>query len=169
MAERDDQARVPLGRVAGVYGTKGWVKILSETDPREGILRYSPWLLGPQSRLCRVREGKLHGKGVIAHLEGCDDRDQAALLVGHEIAVLRGQLPPPRPDEFYWIDLEGLAVATDQGVELGRVERLFSTGANDVLVVQGDRERLLPFVWGDVIKDVDFERGRIEVDWDPDF
>jgi 16S rRNA processing protein RimM len=162
------QARIPLGRISGVYGVKGWVKIFSETDPREGILNYRPWLLGPEARPHRVAEGKPHGKGVIARLEGCEDRDQAALLVGQEIAIERGQLPPPRADEFYWIDLEGQAVVTADGVDLGRVSHLFATGANDVLVVAGARERLIPFVWGDVIQDVDFEQGVIRVDWDPD-
>ena len=169
MVERDTQARIPLGRISGVYGVKGWVKIFSETDPREGILRYSPWLIGPEARLFRVAEGKSHGKGVIARLEGCEDREQAASFVGQEIAIRRSQLPPPRPDEFYWFDLEGLMVVTEQSVDLGRVSHLFSTGANDVLVIQGERERLVPFVWGDVVKDVDFERGRIQIDWDPDF
>lgn len=154
---------------SGVFGVKGWVKVFSETDPREGILRYSPWLVGPEARPQRVAEGKVHGKGVVARLDGCEDREQAALLVGREIAVRRDQLPPPRADEFYWIDLEGLAVMTEQGVDLGHVSHLFSTGANDVLVVHGERERLLPFVWDEVIKDVDFEQGLIRVDWDPDF
>ncbi|EXJ13711.1 ribosome maturation factor RimM [Imhoffiella purpurea] len=169
MKSRDGHARVVLGRVAGVYGVKGWVRIFSETVPREGILGYSPWLLGVETSSFRVAEGKRHGKGIIARLEGCDDRDRAAQLVGREISVPRDRLPPPSPDEFYWIDLEGLSVATTAGVDLGRVDHLFSTGANDVLVVKGDRERLLPFVWGDVVKDVDFDAGRIEVDWDPDF
>ncbi|MBK1719119.1 ribosome maturation factor RimM [Thiocystis violacea] len=169
MVERDEQARIPLGRISGVHGVKGWVKIFSDTDPREGILRYAPWLVGPDAHPRRIVEGRRHGKGVIARFEGCEDRDQAALLIGQEIAVRRSQLPPPRPDEFYWFDLEGLAVVNEQEIDFGRVGHLFSTGANDVLVIQGDRERLVPFVWGDVIKDVDFERGRIRVDWDADF
>lgn len=162
-------SRVVLGRVSGVYGVKGWVKIYSETDPREGILRYRPWLLGPERIPRRIAEGKRHGKGVVARFDGCEDRDQAALLIGQEIAVERGQLPPPRADEFYWIDLEGLSVVNLEGVELGRVSHLFPTGANDVIVVEGDRERLLPFHWDGVVKDVDFEQGRIQVDWDPEF
>lgn len=169
MSGESPSARIVLGRVSGLYGVKGWVKVYSETDPREGILRYSPWLLGPEGVARRVAEGKVHGKGLIARLDGCEDRDQAAALIGQEIAIRRDQLPPPRPDEFYWIDLEGLAVVTQADVELGQVSHLFSTGANDVLVVQGERERLIPFVWGDVILDVDFDRRLIRVDWDPDF
>lgn len=170
MSDLGGQSRVVLGRVAGVFGVKGWVRILSETDPREGILRYAPWFVGTEAQPRRVREGRAHGKGLVAKLDGCDDRDQAALLVGQEISVTRDRLPPASADEFYWIDLEGLAVATCGGVDLGRVDHLFSTGANDVLVVNGaDRERLLPFVWDAVVKDVDFALGRILVDWDPEF
>ena len=148
---------------------RGWVKIFSETEPREGILNYSPWLLGPGLEPRRVAEGRRHGKGVVARLVGCDDRDQAAVLVDQEIAVERGQLPPPAPDELYWADLEGLRVIGPDGVPLGVVEHLFSTGVNDVLVVNGERERLIPFAWGEVIKSVNLADGRIEVDWDPDF
>jgi len=161
--------RVVLGRVVGVYGVRGWVKVFSETDPREGILRYSPWLVGNSLTPRPVLEGRRHGKGVVARIAGCDDRDQAAAMVDQEIAVSRDRLPPPRLDEFYWIDLEGLEVWTADGTHLGAVDHLFSTGANDVLVVTGERERLLPFAWGDVIKSVDFDQRRIEVDWDPEF
>ena len=161
--------RVVLGRIVGVYGVRGWVRVFSETEPREGILEYSPWLIGEGQKPRTVIEGRRHGKGVVARLAGCDDRDQAAALVDEEIAVDRGQLPAPLPDELYWTDLEGLEVWSRDGVRLGVVDHLFSTGVNDVLVVTGERERLLPFAWGDVVKAVDLDRGRIEVDWDPDF
>jgi 16S rRNA processing protein RimM len=160
---------VVLGRIAGVFGVRGWVHVFSETDPIDNILRYGPWHIGTSGRVYAPIEGKRHGKGLVARLAGCDDRDQAAALVGAEIAVPRDRLPPPRADEFYWIDLEGLAVATLQGSDLGRVDHLFATGANDVICVKGERERLIPFVWGDVVKDVDFAAGRVLVDWDPDF
>lgn len=161
--------RVVLGRIAGVYGVRGWVKVFSETEPREGILGYSPWLVGDSPTPRAVLEGRRHGKGVVARIEGCDDRDQAAALVDQEIAVTRARLPPSRSDEFYWTDLEGLEVWNREGIRLGVVDHLFSTGANDVLVVSGERERLLPFAWDDVIRSVDFDQRRIEVDWDPEF
>ncbi len=163
------RSRVVLGHISGFYGVKGWVKVFSETDPRAGILKYSPWLLGPDAKPCRIAEGRQHGKGVIVRLEGCEDREQAAHFIGQEIAIDAGQLPPAQADEPYWIDLEGLAVVTTDGVDLGRVSHVFATGANDVLVVEGERERLIPFVWKDVVKDVDLEQGRIQVDWDPTF
>lgn len=167
MISANDRRQVVLGRIAGVYGVRGWVHVFSETAPRENILHYSLWLLNGTSR--RVAEGRRHGKGLVARLEGCEDRDQAAAYVGQAISVYRDQLPPPRSDEFYWADLEGLAVQTMSGEPLGQVSHLFGTGANDVLVIKGERERLLPFVWDAVVKDVDFEAGMIRVDWDPDF
>lgn len=158
---------VVLGRVTGLYGVRGWVKVFSETEPRENILRYAPWYVGDELR--EVAEGRRHGKGLVARLEGCGDRDAAAALIGREIAIRRDQLPPPSPNEFYWADLEGLAVRTLDGQSLGAVSHLFATGANDVLVVRGDRERLLPFVWEQVIHEVDFDARLIRVDWDPEF
>jgi len=166
--------RVVLGRIVGVYGLRGWVKIRSETEPREGILHYSPWLIGDSGSERAVSDGRRQGKGIVARLAGCDDRDQAMALVDQEIAVTRDRLAPPTAEEFYWIDLEGLEVwanpeAGAAPVKLGVVDHLFATGANDVLVVKGDRERLLPFIWDQVVRSVDFGSGRIEVDWDPDF
>ncbi|MFB1487304.1 MULTISPECIES: ribosome maturation factor RimM [unclassified Thiocapsa] len=169
MAGQPDSTRIVVGHIAGVYGVRGWLKVMSETDPPEGILSYSPWLLGADATAWTVNEGKRHGKGIVVSLLGCDDRDRAAALVGRDIAVVRDQLPPASHDEFYWVDLEGLSVETTEGVVLGAIDHLFATGANDVIVVKGDRERLLPFVWGDVVKDVDFEQRRMLVDWDPSF
>ncbi|NBC13570.1 MAG: 16S rRNA processing protein RimM [Gammaproteobacteria bacterium] len=168
-AEPQSQAdgRVELGRIGAPHGVRGWVRVVSDTDPPDNILAYRPWLVG-DTEMDPV-EGQRSGKALIARLGGCDDRDAAAALVGKPIAVHRRQLPPPRADELYWVDLEGLAVRTLDGVELGRVSHLLPTGANDVLVVQGERERLLPFVWDQVVRDVDFGQGLILVDWDPDF
>jgi 16S rRNA processing protein RimM len=162
---------VLLGRVSGVFGVKGWVKVFSDTDPRDGILQYSPWYLstadGWEAR--RLLDGQTQGKGIVAKLEGCNDRDQALALIGSDIAITREQLPEPEAGEYYWSDLEGLRVITVGGLELGKVSHLFATGANDVLVVKGERERLLPFVWDQVIQSVDLEAGEMRVDWDPDF
>ncbi len=171
-AVRGDAERlVTLGRITGLYGVRGWVRVASDTEPRENILAYRPWQIGSGEswREARVAEGRVQGKGVVARLEGCSDRDAAAALLGCAVAVHRDQLPPPAPGEYYWADLEGLTVRTTAGVELGRVERVLATGANDVLVVRGERERLVPFVRGEVIRAVDLEGGWLEVDWDPEF
>ena len=166
-----DPKMVTLGRISGVFGVHGWVKVFSHTASRSSILDYSPWYLGSEGawEAFDVLDGRSHGKGVIARLAGCTDRDQAAALVGREIAVERNQLPEPEAGDYYWTDLEGLRVQTVGGLELGRVDHLFETGANDVLVVLGERERLIPYVWGEVIRSVDLDAGVLVVDWDPDF
>ena len=162
---------VVLGRISGLFGVQGWVRVFSHTEPREGIVRYSPVFLKQRDewRLIEIEAGRAHGQGVVLKFAGHDDRDQAATLLQCEIAVRRAQLPLPKPGEYYWVDLEGLQVVTLDGVELGTVDTLFATGANDVMVVRGERERLVPFIRGDVIVEVDLERRLLRVDWDPDF
>lgn len=166
-----DDRQVLLGRIVGVFGVDGWVKLHSFTEPRENIFRYRPWTLrGPAGEsMVAAPQGRTQGKGVVARLDGVGDRDAAAALVGTEVWVPRATLPKPRRGEYYWADLEGLAVRTVEGVDLGRVSHLFATGANDVMVVQGERERLIPFVQGLQVVKVDLDAGLIEVDWDPAF
>jgi 16S rRNA processing protein RimM len=169
--EERDNRRVILGRIAGVHGVLGWVKVLSYTEPPENILAYPNWHLlsagGP--RVVAVTAGRSQGSRVLAQLENVSDRDEAAALVGADVAVMRTELPATADGEYYWSDLEGLRVCNLTGEMLGTVARLFATGANDVMVVSGDRERLLPFVHGDVVKEVDFVNREIRVDWDAEF
>lgn len=170
---------VLLGRIVGLFGVKGWVKIHSDTGPRENILGYSPWYLlrAGQWQRCSLQAGRRHGKGLVAQLEGCADRDSAAELVGCTIAIRREQLPEIE-HEYYWRDLLGLQVRTTGGVALGHVIELMETGANDVLVVReqapeidsnDQRERLIPYIPGQVVKKVDLQAGDLIVDWDPEF
>ncbi|SRR5690606_7536487 len=162
--------RVTLGRVSGVFGVKGWIKVHSYTEPRENILGFDRWTLEQNGRVSEVEveDGRAHGKGLVAKLAGCDDRDRALELIGAEISVERAALPRLGPDEYYWTDLEGLEVRTPSGESLGRVDHLLATGANDVLVVRGERELLIPFVLERVIRDVDLASGVIVADWDPE-
>ena len=166
-----DRQMVVMGRISGLFGVQGWVKIFSHASPRERILDYSPWYIKINGAWeeHRLQAGKRQGKGVVAHLQGVDDRDLAAELVGADIAVKREQLPDLPADEFYWSDLQGMRVETSSGVDLGRVSYLFETGANDVMVVKGERERLIPFTQGEAVRRVDVQAGLIVVDWDPDF
>jgi 16S rRNA processing protein RimM len=145
--------------------------VRSYTEPPEEILRLRPWLVGgPQGwRPATVLVGRVQGKGIVARLDLWADRDGVGKWLGADIAVRRSQLPPTRPGEYYWTDLLGLEVVTREGVSLGRVASLMETGANDVMIVQGERERLIPFVMEQVILEVDLERGNIRVDWDPEF
>jgi len=170
MVAPEQDKRVVVGRIAGLFGVRGWVKVFSHTQPLDNILRYSPWLVlrGGQWTPMKPLDGRIHGKGIVAHLAGCDDRDAAAELVGCDIAVARSQMPRAAADEVYWADLIGLKVVTLEGVELGVVDHLLETGANDVVVVHGERERLLPYV-DQVIREVDLDGGLLRVDWDPDF
>jgi 16S rRNA processing protein RimM len=160
---------IQLGYIAGLHGVNGWVKIFSFTQPREAILDYQPWLLGEDRKPVTVSRGSRHGKTVIAELPGVDDRDQARALIEQPIAVDRQQLPGLPEDEYYWADLEGLEVSARDGTVLGRISRMMETGANDVMVVTGEREILIPFVVGTTVRSVDIDAGRIEVDWDPEF
>ncbi|MFL6621031.1 MAG: ribosome maturation factor RimM [Sulfurifustis sp.] len=161
------ERRVQVGRIAGLFGVRGWIKVYSHTRPRESILSYSPWLIERDGnwQTFEVAEGHAHGKGVIARLEGCEDRDAAARLVGGQIHISMSQLPAAGKNEYYWAELEGLRVVNTTGTELGRVSHLFETGANDVMVVRGDRERLIPFA-ATVVQRVDRAAGVIYVDWD---
>ncbi len=169
---------VILGRVSGVYGVKGWLKIYSYTEPREAIITYSPWYIRPLHKRTgwepiTLVQGKRHTKTVIVQLDGCDDRDMAQLYTGYEIAVTPSQLQPlDGVNEYYWRDLIGLSVINRQGIALGKVESLIETGANDVLVVRaGDkkqgmrREYLIPWTFEYTIISVDLAQSLIEVDW----
>ncbi|HJR75002.1 MAG TPA: ribosome maturation factor RimM [Luteimonas sp.] len=168
----DTERRVLLGRIVGAFGVRGELKLESFTEPKTAIFRYQPWTLRDaqgRERASQGARGRETPKGVVATLPEVADRDAAEALRGTEVWVARSALPPPKEGEYYWIDLEGLRVVNREGAEFGRVSHLFSTGANDVLVVQGDRERMIPFLMPDYIVSIDFGAGLIVVDWDPDF
>jgi len=160
------------GEISGVFGVKGLVKVFSFTEPRENIVRYSPWLLqkNDQSWEVKVVSGQRHGNVVVAELENISDRDAALALMGAKILIRKQQLPKPKPGEYYWADLVGLRVETESGLKLGIVDHLLETGANDVLVVRdGERERLIPFLQRQTVLQIDLAAGVMIVDWDPDF
>ena len=165
------ERRILLGRVLGAFGVRGELKVHSFTDPEGALLRYQPWILvhGGTEREIGDAKGRVTAKGVNATLPGVEDRDAAQALAGAEIWVPRNRLPKPKPGEYYWVDLEGLEVVNADGTVLGRVSHLFDTAANQVMVVAGERERLIPFLEGQFVTRVDFDAGRIEVDWDADF
>ncbi|MGY0619860.1 ribosome maturation factor RimM [Lysobacter sp. A378] len=169
----DSGRRILLGRVLGALGLRGEVRLESWTEPRAAIFGYQPWTLrdahGNEREISGV-QGRETGKHVVAVFPGVSDRDGAELLKGLEIHVPRDALPTAKPGEFYWADLEGLGVVTVDGVDLGRVSHLFSTGANDVLVARdAERERMIPFVQPQYVTAIDIAAGVITVDWDPEF
>jgi len=159
-----------LGRIVGVFGVKGWVKVESFAEPRDNLFLHIDWRLAEVGTASvKLEQGKKQGQGMVAKLVGIDDRDQAAGLVGAQIQIQRSQLPDAAPGEYYWVDLEGLEAFTTEGTRLGVVSHLFATGANDVLVIQGEREHMVPYVMDRFVKAVDLAGKRIVVDWDATF
>lgn len=167
--------RVLLGRISGLFGVDGWVKVYSYTEPPSNILEYSPWFVSPDWHALRLVSGRRQGRGLVALLGPQDsqlalaDRNAAAGLVGAEIAIARASLPAPGPERVYWADLIGCAVRNAGGAELGRVSDLMATGAHDLLIVSGERERLIPFVRERFVLEIDLAARVITVDWDCDF
>ena len=161
-----------MGRVAGAFGVKGWVKVQPFTATPKDLLAYGEWWVesagGWQPR--KIEEAQVQGAAVAVRFAGCTDRDEAALYSGREVAVPRDAFPEAKTNEYYWADLTGLGVVNKQGEALGTVSRLFETGANDVLVVEGPNasERLIPFI-EDVVLEVDLAERLIRVDWGSDF
>jgi 16S rRNA processing protein RimM len=168
----DPTRRILVGRIHGAFGVRGEVKLESLTEPQGNLVRYQPWILrdaAGREREVSGAKARVGGKGLIGTLPGTEDRDAAEALRGSELFVPRSALPPPKDNEFYWIDLEGLRVENLEGVDFGRAAFVFPNGANDVLVVRGDRERMIPWVRPDFVRELDFDAGRILVDWDADF
>jgi 16S rRNA processing protein RimM len=169
MPRRQDET-ICVGHITGAQGIQGWVRVFSNTSPRENIVSYSPWLVETGDRLQAVEiEGRLQGRNVVAKLVGVEDRDQANEMTGSKIYILPEQLPKLEDGEFYWSQLIGLEVESLQADALGTIEAMMETGANDVMVLKGDRERLIPFVMDEVVREIDLTNRRIVVDWQPDY
>nr|VFK22218.1 MAG: 16S rRNA processing protein RimM [Candidatus Kentron sp. MB]VFK32611.1 MAG: 16S rRNA processing protein RimM [Candidatus Kentron sp. MB]VFK75997.1 MAG: 16S rRNA processing protein RimM [Candidatus Kentron sp. MB] len=167
------EKRIIIGRIIGAYGVHGWVKIRSFTVPIDNIFKYSPWELGfpngKTSDQVMVIDGQIHGNICLAKTASCVDRDAALRLAGADIVIARNRLPYVDEEEYYWEDLLGCRVITRENIDIGHVSRMIETGANDVLVVKGERERLIPYVIGKVILAVELENRIIRVDWDTEF
>ncbi|QGT79117.1 ribosome maturation factor RimM [Guyparkeria halophila] len=163
---------VVIAQLGRPYGIKGWVWLQVFTRPIENIKRYRDVTLRTErgeTRPAQFEKLTVHPKGVTVKIAGFDDRTAVESLGRAEVVVDREALPPAGPNEYYWRDLIGCEVVHLSGQVLGEVKDMMETGANDVLVVQGDRERLIPFLPDEVIRAVDLDERRIEVDWDPDF
>ncbi|HIQ16202.1 MAG TPA: ribosome maturation factor RimM [Leucothrix sp.] len=165
-----------LGNISGVHGLKGWLKIFSHTSPRLKITKYSQWFLkksGEDWKEHKVLEGKEQGKNIIVRLEGVKDRNQVDTLIGSQIAIRKEQLEALSDGEYYWRDLIGIAVETKEGESLGRLDWIFNSGSNDVLVVKDSdaekKERMLPFLFDDVVLSIDLDNSLMIVDWDIEF
>ena len=167
-----EEKQLHVGKIFGVFGIKGWVKIFSFTGHRESVVQYSPWLLKKNAitKTVDVLAGQLQGQSVVAQLKGIDDRNDAEALIGWDIYIDYAQLPKLKNDEYYWSDLIGLEVENTDGVVLGLVESLLETGANDVLIVQGsERQHAIPFIRPQTVLHIDLVERKMRVDWDADF
>ncbi len=160
-------AWIELGRVGAPWGVKGWVHVISYTDPPDGIFEYRQWALrlGSGERITRrVIEGHPHSDRLVARLEGIEDRDRAAALAGAVIEVDRTELPPTGEREYYQADLIGLPVRNLEGAELGRVAHFVDAPTGPMMVVRGEREYWIPAVPRHLTK-VDLAIGVVLVDW----
>lgn len=164
--------KIVVGRFGSPYGIKGWIKVISFTDPKTQILEYKPWYIqsGDTQKVIELINSKLHGNNLVAQIAQCFDRNEAATYTNLDILIERGQLPQLSNDEYYWVDLVGLIVLNLQQELLGKVEELFSTGSNDVLIVIDDsgKQRYIPYI-DNVIIDVDLAARKLVVDWDASF
>lgn len=167
-----------LGKMGSTYGIRGWLRVFSSTEDAESIFEYQPWLIQRAGKwqVIELEGWKRHTQDLIIKVKGVDDRDAANLLTNCEIVVDSKQLPTLEDGDYYWKDLFGCQVVTTSGYELGKIIDMMETGSNDVMVVKanlkdafGLKERLIPFLDGQVIKKVDLTTRIVEVDWDPGF
>lgn len=173
-----EEEKVVVGKLGASYGIRGWLKVFSFTEQAESIFAYEPWYIKVRGewRQLELEDWKRHGQGFIGKLKTLDSREDAQALTNAEIAVSADALPPLSDKEFYWRELFEMEVLTTKGYHLGKVTDILETGSNDVLVVAanpkdafGQKERLIPFLDEQVIKHIDRNAQRIEVDWDPGF
>jgi len=159
-----------MGRIVGPFGLQGWLKVKTFTEAPDGLGEFNRWLVGAREgwREMAIEDFKVHSKGPVAKLAGCDDREGAERLLGCDVAVTRSELGDADDGSLYWVDLVGLEVFDESGAGLGKVETLFETGETSVLVVKGAKERMIPFVPA-YVKSVDREAKRITVEWKADY
>lgn len=165
---------VLVGKISGVFGVKGWMKVFSFTEPRKNILSYSPLYISRKGKWveAKLTGGRVQGKGIVMGLVDITNPDHVLPLIGSELAIRKEQLKPAGTGQFYWSDLIGLTVINLDDVVLGQVDSLFETGANDVLLVKSKEqqtEMLIPFVMGEFVKQVDLDKKTIQVDWELDY
>lgn len=167
--QNNADSQIVIGQINGIYGTQGWVKVFSYTQPIGNILQYQPWLVKKDGAWLELRVINSHkpveGKAIVVQLEGLNDRDLAREYMGAEVAILRSQLP--EDDAYYWVDLIGCQVINQDQQQLGKVSEMIETGAHDVMrIQQADRQVLIPFVRDVYVLAVDLEQQQILVDWE---
>lgn len=159
---------VEIGRLNGAWGTGGWVKVFSLTDPPENIFEYQPWRTSGSPGLLHVVQWRCQGPRLVARLQEVATREQAESLHGTRLTIERGKFPAAGTDSYYWHDLIGMVVYNRDGDRLGEVSGLMDAGAHDVLEIRRSgvgADLLVPFVLGRFVDKVDAVEGRIDVDW----
>jgi len=159
-----------VGKINGFFGVRGWIKIFSHTEPRSNILNYQPWwyLDKDQWKTIEITNGREQSKTIVAHVKAIDNREQAQSLLGLELYIKKSQLPELDNEELYWHELTGMRVVNLDNVELGIVDNMVATGANDVLVVKGEKEHWVPYIEPFLVS-LNREQRLITVDWDEAF
>ena len=161
--------KILVGKISNPHGIKGWVKVISFTDPIENILSYKKWTISDnqtEKTYC-LEDSRIQGNKIVIKLEGVNNRDDADLLKNLQIEINRSDLPKLEENSYYWEDLVDFNVIDIKGMHVGKVDSLFRTGSNDVLVIINEtKERLLvPFIMEEVIKYVDLDKELISIDW----
>jgi 16S rRNA processing protein RimM len=157
---------IEMGRVAGSYGVRGWIKVVPGGGVLDALPEVAEWWLGAE--LYHVSEARVHSSTVVAKLDGIETREQALALKGAAVSVEREALPEAEDGHYYLADLIGLEVVNEQGERLGAVKQWISNGAQDVMEVAGERTRLIPWVPA-IVKAVDLAARRVLVEWGADW
>ncbi len=171
---QENEHSLIVGRISGVYGVRGWLKIISYTRPKENIFTYSPWLIHVNNawKEIGVDESQQRGERLLVKMSGIDNPEEARRYIHCDLAVAREQLPPLTEGEFYWHDLIGLEVLNQDEISLGKIRDIAETGANDVLVISGTGDNkvriLIPLVMDIYVKQVDLIAKKMHVDWQID-
>jgi len=153
-----------MGRVAGSYGVRGWIRV---EEPQHALAACNRWWIGGTGY--SVEEMKAHSGALLAKLAGLESREAALKLKGSKVFVQRESLPEPETGHYYLADLVGLEVVNRRGEALGVVKRWVFNGAQDVMEVAGNgKARLLPWI-PEVVKNVDLEKRQIHVEWGADW
>ena len=164
-----DKDHLVIGKITGHYGIKGWVKVFSYSVPINNILNYKNWffLFNDDFINYALIDAKEHQKKIIAKFANIDTRDDAKEIIGKDVFINQLDLKKLEDNEYYWRDLEGLSVITAEGFYLGKIQYLFETGANDVMVVkEGDSEYLIPYSLGNIVTDINLDKRKVTVFWD---
>ena len=174
-----EQQRIEVvGKLGSTYGIRGWLRIYSSTEQAESSFDYQPWFLKIKGEWqpTELENWRHHNHEIIVKLKGVDDREAAQILANVEIGVDLSVFPELEEGDYYWHDLIGCSVVNLEGYTMGTVTEMMETGSNDVLVVKantkdafGKQERLIPFLYEQVVKRVDLTTKTIEVDWDAGF